>query len=195
MARHKKGFWSVLADRLDPQPTKPPARPQQAAQSTEKRSAEDWASKALRELQQAHDAETFQVAAATVYSMIAYEKDNGWVMTPYLPDLILNLGEVGGEIGAQHPETRDTITWCMGQVAKIMGTYDPPEHVQRKLDSMAPNYAHVLVERTYTIEDRPAGLRGAAEIIAWHKVHKVPLPKFRESPEDVLDRARQAGRA
>lgn len=54
-------------------------------------------------------------------------------------------------------------------------------------------------DRPLTWEDRPGHLRGAAEILAWHRVNGVPMPSYNEmagrTDEDILERAGSRAKA
>lgn len=60
---------------------------------------------------------------------------------------------------------------------------EPPVVVQALEEAPAP--------APTSWKDRPVHLRGAAEIIAWHKVNGVPMPSYAEmagrTPEDVME--------
>lgn len=215
MSRHKKrgGLWHLLAEVLS-EPPKQQAKPQKPEPEVEvMRTPEDWCAEFVQQLEAAHDADSFQVAATTVYSMIRYEPDNDYVMTMYLPDIILSLGEKAGDLGEARPQDQGRLMWCMDEITTLVQThYNPPPEVREVLDVIGIQYADLWPEEMPEMDiaeeqeppveapapthwtQRPPGLHKASEIIAWHVLHGVRMPPFGNSHQDVLDQARSEGR-
>lgn len=162
MTRHRKnGFWQVLASALAPSPTPATRSPQRAPQRPEQPQepkATDWAEHGLRLMAAAHDGESFEQAASAVYSMIHYEPDNGYVMTPYLPNLLLNLADVASEVTEAHPEHRSQIEWCMNEVMTALADYDPPGQMGEEMRSTITRLStgEVEPERTVVVREGSA---------------------------------------
>lgn len=171
MSRHRKnGFWQVLADALAPAPAKKPTKqPQRAPQpatapmSTEQavraQASLSWAETALSQIGAANDQESFTVAASTVFSIVHYEPENGYVMTPYLPNLLMNLVDVGSEIGEAHPEAQPVIEGCVSEIMTLLATnYEPPEDIANEMRSTITRIStgEVEPERTVVVRNGSA---------------------------------------
>lgn len=117
MARHKKSFWTVLADSLSPQETKPRTvpsiRPQQAAR--------DHARVVLGEIASVRDFETWKRASTSVYAIVHFEDENDHVMAPYINDLCLNLRDAGERLALTHPELAPFIQAALREIANRLG--------------------------------------------------------------------------